>query len=46
MPKPVGTGDAAASPSKKFLGKIELIWANLVGFGQNLGKIEAKFGQK
>jgi len=41
-----GTGDAVASPSKHFLGKIILIWANLVEFGRNMGKIETKFGQK
>jgi len=36
----------AASSSKNCLSKFGWIWANLVGFGQNLGKIEAKFGQK
>jgi len=34
------------SLAKHFLGKFVLIWAHLVRFGQNLGKIEAKFGQK
>jgi len=31
---------------KFFLGKIDKIWINLTRFGQNLGRIEAKFGQK
>jgi len=44
----VGAGDAgnaiaAASPSKRFLGKFGQIWIKLK---RNLGKIEAKFGQK
>jgi len=38
-------GNVAASPSKDF-GKIGKIWANLVGFDQNLGKVKAKSGQK
>jgi len=41
----VGAGNAAAFSNKKFLGKIGLILANLVGFWVNLGKIKAKFGQ-
>jgi len=39
------TGVAAASPSIFFC-KIDLIWANLVKFGQNIDKIKAKFGRK
>jgi len=36
--KAVGAGGAAVSPIKSFLDKIDLIWANLVRFGRNLGK--------
>jgi len=32
-------GDATASPSKNCFGKIGSIWANLFGFGINLGNI-------
>jgi len=39
----VGAEYASTSPRKKILGKIGLIWAKLT---QNLGKTEAKFGQK
>jgi len=42
----VGAGDEVASPRINFLEKIDWIWANLVGFGQNLAKIKAKFKQK
>jgi len=44
----VGAGDAgdeAASCSNTFGGKISQIWAHLLGFGQDLGKIKAKFGK-
>jgi len=34
----VGAGDAAASPSKLFGGKIDYVSANLDKFGRNFGK--------
>jgi len=37
-------GDAATSPNKNF-GQNLLDLGNLVGFGRNLDKIKAKFGQ-
>jgi len=41
----LGAGDAAVS-LKNFLGKNDQIWVNLIGFGRNSSKFEAKFGQK
>jgi len=38
--------DAVPSSSKKFCGKIYLIWASLIKLWEKFGKIEAKFGQK
>jgi len=40
-----GAWDAIASPIKIFLDKIVSIWANLIRFGQNFGKINVKFGK-